>query len=124
MFLYFHQELNKEISEHSSDLTGVLNSGAELRKHATTDDAATLDTDLAEISRRYNALRDLSRTRFEQMTEVPAILERFYDAHSTMLEWMQQMETEMSQGEIKPGLEAELRLQVCLCCVITTTGRF
>jgi hypothetical protein len=48
------------------------------------------------------------------MREVPQILERFHDAHNTVLDWMQQIETELNQCDVKPGLEAELRLQVHL----------
>lgn len=52
------------------------------------------------------------------MKDVPRILERFHDAHNTVLDWMQQIETELNQCEVKPGLEAELRLQVYLMIFI------
>jgi len=108
------QEFNKDIDNHDSDLQDVLNCGANLRKHATDKDASKLDSSLSEVAQRYRALSELGKTRLTQMEEVPAILERFYDTHASVLNWMQQIEAEINQCEVKPGLEAELRLQVGL----------
>ena len=111
MFLC-EQEFNTDVENHDSELKDLLKCGAELRKHATDEEASKLDSSLNEISRRYRALSRMGKTRLGQMEEVPAIFERFFDAHTSVLNWMQQMESEISQCEVKPGLEAELRLQV------------
>jgi hypothetical protein len=112
--MLLHQELNQEICSHTSDLKALKDCGDELCKHGTTEDATKLGTSLNEISQRYHDLDALGKTRLEQMREVPGILERFHDVHNSVLDWMQQIETELNQCEVKPGLEAELKLQVKL----------
>ena len=107
------QELAEKISVREPDLNAVLKCGSELRSHATKDDALRIDSSLKELSERYEALCKLNQTRIEQMKEIPEILLHFHEAHNNVLDWVQQIEAEMIQADVKPGIEAELRLRVC-----------
>ena len=86
--------------------------GNELQQLAVGDDAAQLDTELQSIRNRYTALRSRSSLRLSQMVEVPAILERFYASHQTVLNWVSQLESDLQQRDSQPGPEAELHVQV------------
>ena len=86
--------------------------GNQLRQLAVGDDAAQLDSELQSITDRYTALRSRSEHRLSQMTEVPAILERFYTSHETVMNWVSQLESDLQQRDVQPGPEAELHLQV------------
>jgi len=90
----------------------VIRLGNELRQLAVGDDAARLDSELQSITARYMALRSRSERRLSQMTEVPAILERFYTSHETVMNWVSQLESDLQQRDVQPGPEAELHLQV------------
>ena len=90
--------------------------GSELRKLAVSDDATRLDAELQSVTDRYRALRSMGSQRLSQMTEVPAILERFYATHETVINWVSQLESDLQQRDIQPGPEAELHLQVSLVC--------
>ena len=86
--------------------------GSELRQLAVGDDVAQLDSELQSIIDRYTALCSMSEQRLSQMTEIPAILERFYTSHQTVINWVSQLESDLQQRDIQPGPEAELHLQV------------
>ena len=86
--------------------------GSELRQLAVGDDAAQLDSELQNITDRYVALRSRGEHRLSQMTQVPAILERFYTSHATVVNWISQLESDLQQRDVQPGPEAELHLQV------------
>ena len=88
--------------------------GSELRQLAVGDDATRLDAELQSVTDRYRALRSMSSRRMSQMSQVPAILERFYATHETVINWVSQLESDLQQRDIQPGPEAELHLQVLL----------
>lgn len=106
------QALNEEIAGRDSELKAAFDCGAKLREYAAETDAKKLDADLNRLSNRYLALSELGRTRLEQMRKVPDLLERFHVAHGNVLTWVQQIENELNQCEVKSGLEAELHLKV------------
>ena len=115
------QALNDSIVEHERDLSEVMQLGTELRQLAVNDDAQRLDAELQSVADRYRALLSMSSQRLSQMTEVPAILERFYATHETVINWVSQLESDLQQKDIQPGPEAELHLQVSLvshCCYV------
>jgi len=107
------QALNESIVKHEADLSEVKRLGSELRQLAIADETR-LDSELQTITDRYKALRSQSDQRLSKMKELPAILNRFYVSHETIVSCVQQLETELLQGDIQPGPEAELHLQVSL----------
>jgi len=108
------QALNESIVEHGSELSEVLRLGDELRQLAVGDDVTRLDSELRSVTDRYTALRTTSAERLRQLTETPAILERFYTTHQTIINLMSELESDLQQRDIQPGPEAELHLQVSL----------
>lgn len=50
------QDLTEEITSHQSDVDGTVDSGLELMKHISSDEAIQLKDKLDSLQRRYNDL--------------------------------------------------------------------
>jgi len=85
-----------------------------LQQLAVGDDVTQLSSELQSVTDRYQALCRLSEQRLAQLTELPALLERFYTSHQTVISLVTQLDSDLLQKDVQPGPEAELHLQVSL----------
>jgi len=113
------QAVNQSIIEHESELSEMTHLSSELQQLAVDDNVTKLDSELQSITDRYEALHSTSEQRLAQMTELPALLERFYTGHRTVVSLVTQLESDLQQKDLQPGSDAELHLQVSLFFLLT-----
>lgn len=97
------QATNNDISEHESDHDGVVHAGKELMTYGSGDDVTKLESDVDAVTTRYYKIREAGIDRLRRMTEVPVVLERFYDNHQKVLEWTGRIEKDLQQGDLSPS---------------------
>lgn len=115
-------ELNEDIASRAPNVDSTVEAGSELMKHITADEAIQLKDKLDSIQRRYGDLANKGGDLLRHTQEALPIVQKFHDAHSRLLEWMQGAESALASGEPRESdilrLEGELsEMRPVLECV-------
>lgn len=105
-------ELNEDIASKAPNVDSTVETGLELMKHITADEAIQLKDKLDSIQRRYGELTNKGGDLLKNTQEALPIVQKFHDAHNRLVEWMQGAEGALASGEPRESdilrLEGEL----------------
>ncbi|XP_017836803.1 dystonin isoform X21 [Drosophila busckii] len=105
-------ELNENIAGHASNVEATVESGAELMKHISNDEAIQLKDKLDSLQRRYGELTNRGGQLLKQAQNALPLVQQFHEAHTRLVDWMQSAETALAPSEPRQAdvlrLESEL----------------
>lgn len=105
-------EHNEDIASKAPNVDSTVETGLELMKHITADEAIQLKDKLDSIQRRYGELANKGGDLLKNTQEALPLVQKFHDAHNRLVEWMQGAEGALATGEPRESdilrLEAEL----------------
>ena len=119
--------MSKEIFDHKVELDEIVLSGAELKKHVGSEEAAKLEKSLNGMKEKYSVLSAKCNEQLSKMEEALPLVQRFQDNHKILIGGLQRTEQEL-YGKESSGSEADKQLEVmkinppcsclflCLCC--------
>ncbi|XP_037728416.1 dystonin isoform X11 [Drosophila subpulchrella] len=105
-------ELNENIAGHASNVESTVESGAELMKHISNDEAIQLKDKLDSLQRRYGDLTNRGGDLLKSAQNALPLVQQFHEAHNRLVEWMQSAEVALAPSEPRQAdvlrLEGEL----------------
>ncbi|XP_050437249.1 dystonin isoform X15 [Adelges cooleyi] len=94
-------DLCEEISNKQSDVDGTVDSGMELMKHITSDEAIQLKDKLDVLQRRYNDLVASGTDLLKNAEGMLPLVQQFHNAHKRLGDWMLSAESQLQMAEPK-----------------------
>ncbi|XP_025411352.1 dystonin isoform X7 [Sipha flava] len=94
-------DLCEEISNHQSDVDGTIDTGMELMKHITSDEAIQLKDKLDVLQRRYNDLVTTGTDLLKNAESMLPLVQQFHNAHKRLGDWMLSAESQLQTAEPK-----------------------
>ncbi|KAJ6645292.1 Dystonin, partial [Pseudolycoriella hygida] len=115
-------DLNEDIASRAPNVDSTVETGSELMKHITADEAIQLKDKLDSIQRRYGELATKGGDLLKNTQDALPIVQKFHNAHNRLVEWMQAAEGALASGEPRESdilrLEGELsEMRPVLECV-------
>lgn len=115
-------DLNEDIASRAPNVDSTVETGSELMKHITADEAIQLKDKLDSIQRRYGELATKGGDLLKNTQDALPIVQKFHNAHNRLVEWMQAAEGALATGEPRESdilrLEGELsEMRPVLECV-------
>ncbi|KAI8122401.1 Dystonin [Lucilia cuprina] len=105
-------ELNENIANNAPNVESTVESGAELMKHISNDEAIQLKDKLDSLQRRYGELTNRGGDLLKSAQNALPLVQQFHEAHNRLVEWMQSAESALATSEPRQTdvlrLEAEL----------------
>ncbi|XP_023033519.1 dystonin isoform X18 [Drosophila willistoni] len=105
-------ELNQDVADHAANVESTVESGAELMKHISNDEAIQLKDKLDSLQRRYGDLTNRGIELINSLHKAQPLVQQFHEAHNRLVEWMQSAETALAPSEPRQAdvlrLEGEL----------------
>ncbi|XP_032586316.1 dystonin isoform X18 [Drosophila mojavensis] len=105
-------ELNENIAGHANNVESTVESGAELMKHISNDEAIQLKDKLDSLQRRYGDLTNRGGDLLKNAQNALPLVQQFHEAHNRLVEWMQSAEAALAPSEPRQAdvlrLETEL----------------
>ena len=105
-------ELNENIANNAHNVESTVESGAELMKHISNDEAIQLKDKLDSLQRRYGELTNRGGDLLKSAKNALPLVQQFHEAHKRLVEWMQSAESALSTSEPRQSdilrLETEL----------------
>ncbi|XP_065369778.1 dystonin isoform X15 [Calliphora vicina] len=105
-------ELNQNIANNAPNVESTVESGAELMKHISNDEAIQLKDKLDSLQRRYGELTNRGGDLLKSAQNALPLVQQFHEAHNRLLDWMQSAESALATSEPRQSdvlrLEAEL----------------
>ncbi|KAL1115034.1 hypothetical protein AAG570_007065 [Ranatra chinensis] len=92
-------DLTEEIANHQGDIDSTVDSGLELMKHISSDEAIQLKDKLDSLQRRYNELTTRGADLLKQTQEALPLVQQFHNAHSRLVDWMHGAESQLQSAE-------------------------
>ncbi|XP_041970881.1 dystonin isoform X11 [Aricia agestis] len=102
-------EKTEEIASKQEAVDSTVESGLELMKHISGDEALQLKDKLDALQRRYNDLTSRGADLLRRASEALPLVQQLYDAHTRLSEWMSSAETCLQS--VEPREEDILRLE-------------
>ncbi|XP_059607518.1 dystonin isoform X1 [Phlebotomus argentipes] len=98
-------EINEDVANHAPQVEAIVDTGAELMKHITSDEALQLKDKLDSLQRRYGDIVNRGSELLKHTQEALPLVQQFNEAHQRLVEWMQDTEnilvaTDISEPEL------------------------
>ncbi|XP_063388361.1 microtubule-actin cross-linking factor 1 [Cydia fagiglandana] len=102
-------EKTEEIASKQEAVDSTVDSGLELMKHISGDEALQLKDKLDALQRRYNDLTSKGADLLRIASETLPLVQQFFNAHNNLTEWMSGAESCLQS--VEPREEDILRLE-------------
>lgn len=102
-------EINENIANNAQKVESTVESGSELIKHISNDEAIQLKDKLDSLQRRYGELANRGGDLLNSAKNALPLVQQFHEAHKRLVEWMQSAESALSPSE--PRQSDVLRLE-------------
>ncbi|XP_072756470.1 microtubule-actin cross-linking factor 1 isoform X17 [Anoplolepis gracilipes] len=103
-------DLTEEISTRQTEVDSTVDSGLELMKHISSDEALQLKDKLDSLQRRFNDLVTRGSDLLKHAQESLPLVQQFHDNHTRLMDWMQGAESALQSAE--PREEEIIRLEM------------
>ncbi|XP_074102800.1 dystonin-like protein short stop isoform X19 [Cotesia typhae] len=103
-------DLTEEVSSRQTEVDSTTDSGLELMKHISSDEALQLKDKLDSLQRRFNDLVTRGSDLLKHAQEALPLVQQFHDNHNRLMDWMQGAETALQSAE--PREEEIIRLEM------------
>ncbi|CAG2058638.1 unnamed protein product, partial [Timema podura] len=105
-------DLTEEIANHQAQVDGTVDSGLELMKHISNDEALQLKDKLDSLQRRYNDLTSRGADLLKHAHEALPLVQQFYNCHNRLVDWMMGAEAQIQSAEPREEDIARLELDI------------
>ncbi|XP_018791084.1 PREDICTED: dystonin isoform X12 [Bactrocera latifrons] len=92
-------ELNENIASQAPNIESTVDSGSELMKHISNDEALQLKDKLDALQRRYGELATRGGELLKKTKSALPLVQQFHDSHKRLLDWMQTAESTFTASE-------------------------
>ncbi|XP_028982177.1 microtubule-actin cross-linking factor 1 isoform X2 [Diachasma alloeum] len=103
-------DLTEEVSSRQTEVDSTTDSGLELMKHISSDEALQLKDKLDSLQRRFNDLVTRGSDLLKHAQEALPLVQQFHDNHNRLMDWMQGAEGALQSAE--PREEEIIRLEM------------
>ncbi|XP_063975570.1 dystonin isoform X31 [Diachasmimorpha longicaudata] len=103
-------DLTEEVSSRQTEVDSTTDSGLELMKHISSDEALQLKDKLDSLQRRFNDLVTRGSDLLKHAQEALPLVQQFHDNHNRLMDWMQGAESALQSAE--PREEEIIRLEM------------
>lgn len=103
-------DLAEEISSKDAEIASTTDSGLELIKHISNNEAIQLKDKLDSMQRRYNDLVQHSANLLKQTQEILPLVQQFFDNRNLLADWMQGAESTLQLTD--PPEEKIFKLEI------------
>ena len=103
-------DLTEEVSSRQTEVDSTTDSGLELMKHISSDEALQLKDKLDSLQRRYNDLVTRGSDLLKHAQEALPLVQQFHDNHNRLMDWMQGAEAALQSAE--PHEDEIIRLEM------------
>ncbi|XP_046415928.1 dystonin isoform X11 [Neodiprion fabricii] len=103
-------DLTEEVSTRQTEVDSTVDSGLELMKHISSDEALQLKDKLDSLQRRFNDLVTRGSDLLKHAQEALPLVQQFHDNHNRLMDWMQGAESALQSAE--PHEEEIIRLEM------------
>ncbi|XP_066262853.1 microtubule-actin cross-linking factor 1 isoform X35 [Euwallacea similis] len=104
--------LTEEIAGRQSDVDATVDSGVELMRHISSDEALQLKDKLDSLQRRYNDLTSRGADLLKLAQGLLPLVQKFHNHHNRLVEWMQEAESVLQSAEPREGDIARLEVDL------------
>ncbi|KAK2708582.1 hypothetical protein QYM36_014249, partial [Artemia franciscana] len=81
-------ELTEEVASHQQNVDNVIDTGLELMRHISNEEALQLKDKLDSIQRRYNELTSRASDLLKNTQETLPLVQQFHESHGRLNEWL------------------------------------
>lgn len=106
------QNLTEDIASRQHDVDSTVDTGVELMRHISSDEALQLKDKLDSLQRRYNELTSRGAELLKQAQVMLPLVEQFHKNHNNLVEWMQGAEAILQSAEPQEGDIARLEVDL------------
>lgn len=92
-------ELNEDIAGRAQNIESTVDTGSELMKHISSDEALQLKDKLDSLQRRYGELAQKGGDALKSSQDALPLVEAFHEAHINLVDWMQAAESILATGD-------------------------
>lgn len=114
MFWYYlfntFQDVTEDIANRQSNIDSTVDSGLELMKHISNDEAIQLKDKLDSLQRRYHDLVSRGNDLLKSAQETLPLVQQFHNSHTKLVDWMMDAESQLQVAE--PREEEIARLEI------------
>ncbi|XP_011312640.1 microtubule-actin cross-linking factor 1 isoform X3 [Fopius arisanus] len=103
-------DLTEEVSSRQTEVDSTTDSGLELMKHISSDEALGLKDKLDSLQRRFNDLVTRGSDLLKHAQEALPLVQQFHENHNRLMDWMQGAEGALQSAE--PREEEIIRLEM------------
>jgi len=104
--------LTEDIAGRQGDVDGTVDSGVELMRHISSDEALQLKDKLDSLQRRYNDLTSRGSDLLKHAQNLLPLVQKFHNNHNKLVEWMQEAEAVLQSAEPSEGDIARLEVDL------------
>ncbi|XP_057668604.1 dystonin isoform X44 [Diorhabda carinulata] len=105
-------DLSENIASRQNDVDGTVDSGVELMRHISSDEALQLKDKLDSLQRRYNDLTTKAADLLKLAETVLPLVQKFHTNHNRLVDWMQSAESILQSAEPHEGDIARLEIDL------------
>ncbi|CAH0385023.1 unnamed protein product, partial [Bemisia tabaci] len=103
-------DLTEEIANRQNEVDSTVDSGLELMKHISSDEAIQLKDKLDSLQRRYNDLTTRGANLLKHAQEALPLVQQFHNSHNRLVDWMMGAESQLQT--VEPREEDIMRLEL------------
>nr|XP_022907001.1 microtubule-actin cross-linking factor 1 isoform X2 [Onthophagus taurus] len=104
--------LTEDIASRQQDVDSTVDTGVELMRHISSDEALHLKDKLDSLQRRYNELTSRGADLLKHAQVMLPLVQQFHNSHNRLVEWMQEAEGILQSAE--PHEDEIARLEIDL----------
>lgn len=104
--------LTEDIASRHQDVDGTVDSGVELMRHISSDEALQLKDKLDSLQRRYNELTSRGADFLKHAQDMLPLVQQFHNNHNRLVDWMQGAESILQSAEPNEDDIARLELDL------------
>nr|QVD39310.1 Dystonin [Schistocerca gregaria] len=92
-------DLTEEVANHQNQVDGTVDTGLELMKHISSDEALALKDKLDSLQRRFNDLTSRGADMLKHAQEALPLVQQFHNCHNRLVDWMMGAEAQLQAAE-------------------------
>ena len=104
--------LTEDIARRQQDVDETVDTGVELMRHISSDEALQLKDKLDSLQRRYNDLTSRGAELLKHAQVILPLVQQFHGNHNRLVEWMQEAESILQSAEPQEGDIARLEVDL------------
>ncbi|XP_047367848.1 microtubule-actin cross-linking factor 1 isoform X33 [Vespa velutina] len=105
-------DLTEEVSTRQTEVDSTTDSGLELMKHISSDEALRLKDKLDSLQRRFNDLVTRGSDLLKHAQEALPLVQQFHDNHNRLMDWMQGAESALQSAETREDEIIRLEMEI------------